>query len=74
MIVALNATPTVPLIDAEVITGFAGLIVIVKVPAPNPVIFFAVSFITKVPAVVGVPLITPVVVFKINPDGKADEL
>ncbi len=63
------AVPTVPVIVADVTTGFAGLIVIVNVPIPLPLIFFAVSPIIKVPVAVGVPDITPVLVFKLKPAG-----
>ena len=66
----LKLTPTVPVADVDVTTGFAGLIVIVMVPVPLPVIFVAVSCMMKVPVAVGMPDITPVVLFKLNPPGK----
>jgi len=63
----------VPVVDAVATTGLAGFIVIVNVPSPEPLIFFAVSVTVNTPAVIGVPLITPVAVFKLNPAGNVVE-
>ena len=52
------------------ITGAGGLIVIVKVFVPVPLAFIALIVTVEVPLTVGVPLITPVDVFILNPDGK----
>jgi len=50
--------------------GLAGLTVIVSVAVPVPVTFVALIVTLDVPAVVGVPLITPVDVFTLKPAGK----
>ena len=50
-------------------TGFAGLIVKVSVALPVPPALVALIVTLYVPAVVGVPEITPVVVFTVNPPG-----
>ena len=52
-----------------VITGAFNVIVIVTVPVPVPPLFVAVIVTVVGPAVVGVPLITPVAVFKDRPAG-----
>jgi len=53
-----------------VITGANGFIVNVSVAVPVPLAFIALMVILEVPAVVGVPLITPVEVFTLKPAGK----
>ena len=58
-----------PVTVFDVTTGFAGLIVIVTDPVPVPLIFVAVIVTVVGPAVVGVPLITPVVVLNDKPAG-----
>ena len=52
-----------------VITGGAGLIVNVSVALPVPHALVALMITLYVPAVVGVPEITPVVVFTLRPAG-----
>jgi hypothetical protein len=61
-----RSTLMVPEIVAEVTTGtalvvVAGLTVMVRLPVPVPVAFVALSVDVMVPAVVGVPVIAPVV-------------
>jgi len=65
---------TVPTGEPADTTGLAGLIVIVNVPDPLPPALVAVAVIVNEPAAVGVPLITPVVVFNVKPAGNAVEL
>ena len=48
----------------------AGAIVIVNVAVPVPAVFVAEIVTVVVPAVVGVPESTPVVVFTVTPAGK----
>ena len=50
-------------------TGAGGLIVKVNVALPVPPALVALIVTVYVPAVVGVPEITPVVVFTVNPPG-----
>ena len=50
-------------------TGAGGLIVKVNVALPVPPALVALIVTLYVPAVVGVPEITPVVVFTVNPPG-----
>ena len=54
---------------ALVMTGGGGLIVKVKVALPVPPELVALIVTLYVPAVVGVPEITPVVVFTLKPAG-----
>ena len=54
---------------ALVMTGGGGLIVKVKVALPVPPELVALIVTLYVPAVVGVPEITPVVVFTVKPAG-----
>ena len=62
--------PVVPLaVPALEITGAGRIIVIVKVWLPEPLTLVAVIVTVKVPEVVGVPLITPVELLTLNPDG-----
>jgi hypothetical protein len=49
--------------------GAGGLMVIVRVAVPVPREFVALIVTVKVPAAVGVPEITPVDVFTVNPAG-----
>jgi len=57
-------------VPALVITGGGGgLMVIVKVTVPVPREFVALIVTVKVPDAVGVPEITPVEVFTVNPAG-----
>ena len=71
MIWYVNAVPTVPLaVVPLVITGAPAAIVIVSVAVPVPLPLLALSVTVDVPAVVGVPVIAPVVVFTDNPAGK----
>ena len=49
--------------------GAGGLMVIVKVAVPVPREFVALIVTVKVPGAVGVPEITPVEVFRVNPAG-----
>ena len=67
----MKPTPTVPFaVEALEITGGAGgLMVIVRVALPVPREFVALIVTVKVPGVVGVPEITPVEVFRVNPAG-----
>ena len=67
----MKATPTVPVaVRALEITGGAeGLMVIVRVALPVPREFVALIVTVKVPVAVGVPEITPVEVFTVNPAG-----
>jgi len=65
---------TVPTGEPADTTGLAGLIVIEIVFDPLPPAFVAVTVTEVVPIDVGVPLITPVLVFNVNPAGKAVEL
>jgi len=53
-----------------VITGGAGLMVKVKVALPVPPALVALMVTVYVPAVVGVPEITPVLVFTDRPAGR----
>jgi len=50
-------------------TGFAGLIVMTRVALPVPPALVALMVTLYVPAVVGVPEISPVIVFTANPAG-----
>jgi len=50
-------------------TGVGGLIVKVTVCEPVPPAFVAVTVAVDVPAVVGVPVIAPVVVLTVRPAG-----
>ena len=50
-------------------TGFAGLMVRVKVALPVPPALVALMVTVYVPAVVGVPEINPVLVFALRPAG-----
>ena len=50
-------------------TGFAGLIVKVNVALPVPPELVALIVLVYVPAVVGVPEITPEIVFTLKPGG-----
>jgi len=50
-------------------TGFAGLMVRVKVALPVPPALVALMVTMYVPAVVGVPEINPVLVFTLRPAG-----
>ena len=52
------------------ITGAGGLIVITKLLVPVPPALIALNETVKVPVKVGVPLITPVEVLILKPDGK----
>jgi hypothetical protein len=52
-----------------VITGVATVIVSVRVALPVPLAFVALSVTVDVPAEVGVPEISPVVLFTDNPAG-----
>jgi hypothetical protein len=52
-----------------VMTGFAGLMVRVKVALPVPPALVALMVTMYVPAVVGVPEINPVLVFTLRPAG-----
>jgi len=74
MVYPANAVPTTPLaVSALEITGAGGFeIVIATVPVPVPPALTAVIFtVVGPPAVVGVPLITPVDVLKVKPAGNA---
>ena len=51
------------------ITGTGGLIVMVRVNVPVPVALVAPIVTVKVPGVVGVPLMAPVLVFTLSPLG-----
>jgi hypothetical protein len=68
---------TVPLGNAEVVIAgavpvlLAGAIVIDRFFSSFPVAFVAVTFTLDVPAVVGVPAITPVVALRVKPEGNA---
>lgn len=63
--------PNIPVAVAPLeMTGVGKLIVKVSVAVPGPVAFVAVRVTEEVPAVVGVPVITPVVVLTLNPAGK----
>ena len=67
----VNAVPTIPLaVAALVITGVAGLMVIVTVFDPVPPALIALTVEVYVPAVVGVPVIAPVEVFTESPAGR----
>jgi len=57
-------------VPALVMMGVAGLIVSVNVVEPVPPAFVAEMVTELMPATVGVPLITPVVVSTLNPAGK----
>ena len=68
----MNAEPTV----AEAVNGLvmegataAGLMVVVSVADPVPIELVALIVTVLFPAAVGVPLITPVVVFTVKPAG-----
>ena len=66
----LNATPTWPVAVVElVITGVAGLIVRVRVAVPVPPELAALKLTLELPAVVGVPEMSPVTVSTDNPAG-----
>ena len=63
--------PTVPLAATElVITGAAELIVSVRLALPVPPELVALSITVEVPAAVGVPEISPVLVLTASPGGK----
>ena len=67
----MKLTPVVPVAEAAlVITGAGGLTVSVNVAVPVPPTFVALSATLDVPAVVGVPEISPVVVLTVSPAGK----
>ena len=69
--VNVKAVPTVPVaVAALVITGAAMATVMVSVAVPVPLALVAVIVAELVPFPVGVPLMTPKVVFKTKPDGK----
>jgi len=67
----VKATPTVPVAVAalEIAGDAGGLMVIVRVALPVPREFVALIVTVKVPEAVGVPEITPVEVFTVNPAG-----
>jgi len=66
----VKALPTVELaFVALVITGAAGMIVMVRLAFPVPPPLVALSVTVDAPAVVGVPEINPVVLFTDNPAG-----
>ena len=52
------------------IAGACGLIVAVTVLVPEPSAFVADTVIEKVPAAVGVPEMSPLVVLIVKPDGR----
>ena len=62
-------TCAVPVV-ALLIEGAGGLTVIVSVAVPVPPAFVAPRLTVEVPVAVGVPEITPVVVFTVSPVGK----
>ncbi len=57
-------------VEALEITGAAGLTVIVNVLVPVPPALIALMVTVEVATAVVVPLITPLVVFILKPDGK----
>ena len=57
------------MVDALVMTGGGGLIVIVREPVPVPPKLVAVKLTDEVPAVVGVPEMIPVPEFNPKPVG-----
>jgi len=66
----VNAEPTWAVaVPALEMTGVAGLTVRVRVAEPVPPAFMAEMVTELMPATVGVPLITPVVVSTLNPAG-----
>ena len=62
-----SITPLAPV--ALVMTGSADPMVRLSDAVPLPALFVAVSVTVEVPAVVGVPLMTPVAVFTLKPAG-----
>jgi hypothetical protein len=66
-----NAVPAVPFaLVALVMTGAPAVIVRVSVALPVPVLLVALNVTVEVAAAVGVPEISPFVVFTDNPAGK----
>ena len=72
MILAITALPTVPLIVAAATTGAADadVILIVTFPVPLPDAFVALTIKVPLAATEGVPMMTPVVAFKLSPAGQ----
>ena len=58
--------------NAPIITGGAGSPMIVKVALPVPTKLVALMVALKLPVVVGVPLMIPVVVSMLRPEGNPD--
>ena len=59
-----------PALSALLITGAAGAIVSARVAEPVPPPFVALSVTLDVPAALGVPEITPLVLFTVSPAGR----
>ena len=72
LILTLSTLPTVPLIVADVTTGAAdaAVMLIVTFPVPFPDAFVALTITVPLAANEGVPLMTPVVAFKLSPAGQ----
>ena len=67
----MNVTPISPLaVVTLLMTGIGGLVVSVKTAVPVPLEFIAPIVTLLIPAIVGVPEITPVVVFTLSPAGR----
>ena len=73
MIVYENECPAVAVTDLALLmtgTEIAALIVRVRVADPVPTAFLALMVTLEVPAAVGVPLMTPLLVFTVKPAGR----
>jgi hypothetical protein len=72
-IVYTKLEPEVPVAEGALeMTGAGGLIVSVSDAVPDPPVLVAVSAMSAVPGVVGVPEITPVVELMLKPAGNPD--